>query len=980
MRPWPGSPGPGTDGSSAGTISVCVRLRPLKKAETAKGDKVCVSIPGTQDVVICHPARSDSKCFAVDRAFNSLDEGSADFADQELVMDQIGLPLVRNTLEGYNTCLFAYGQTGSGKTFSILGKTPRRELRGLLPRMAEEVFTCLSTDRDDKGQAIHYVAHVQFVEIYNEQLRDLLATPEEQQKKLEVRTDPKIGVHVHGAKDVPVFGAHEVEDWLDFGMKARSVGATNMNAESSRSHCVFTLEVQRTKRNLDGRLVQLRSKMNLVDLAGSERTSRSGATGERFKEGCLINQSLTTLAIVINKLSKQNERGGSPNCSNGFGASSAAGDHIPYRSSKLTYLLSNSLSGNSKTVMLACLSPLQADYEETLSTLRFAESAKKVQLRAKRNEESTGSLVAELQAEVERLRQQIQETACSSDAHALSTELEATEALAAKYGQNIEERLNYAKRCEEQRRQVLQDAGLTLSGMCDTLGLVGDTPQLVSVSFDPSLSGCLVYFLQQGKSLSVGCEKGCHIHLTGLGMKPLMAMVENTDNQTLTISHIAGRVVLNTKTLTDVAPIAMKHTDVVTFGHAFRFRVVIPAAAAVDERGRAKGNLMTADPLVEILEEVVTDTESDFYGACLAYIKLVESRLGEARARSFLQKFQHLFPMVEEANELAGELRPQDRYEFTLEAIEDPSTHQTEAPECVVRLKKHPTGKNRLRSIIHRKVVPQTALVRLTEEVTKRRAEMTESPENEPAQTVRLLTEAEFRERLRRLREEYNSNDAATGAWHNSAAARSRAMTSTDPFCIAPLDELLISGNITEEAVTVASAATRARADTHRMCSSLSEVESEASLFGDGPGLEPNPSSGEPMWRMYRREMCELEVTREHVRHQLEELERRQAAVEEREARLRREQDASSRRTIESIPGVAPHEHRQRVQTAENTIMSCVSAFQEAAERRSKEHALAFQKHMDRIESVASSRISACRGLLDDVRKDLETIQTGSCR
>mmetsp|Transcript_89964 Transcript_89964/g.233290 ORF Transcript_89964/g.233290 Transcript_89964/m.233290 type:complete len:919 (+) Transcript_89964:2893-5649(+) len=775
----------GSSSSSSSSIKVCVRLRPFNKAELSSHEGKCVDVASSNLLRVTHPDLGDVKEFVLDKCYDSFDKSAPDFASQQTIMEELGMPLIRSALDGYNNCIFAYGQTGSGKTYTVLGSNVHRGNKGLLPRVAEEIFVALHGDLDDDDQPIPFSATVNYIEVYNEQIRDLLATPEERSTKLDIKHDPKVGAYVKGVKDIPVFGYQEIEKWLVYGTKARSVGATLMNAESSRSHCIFTLEITRERRSASGVGMHVRSKVNLVDLAGSERSSRSKTSDMRLKEGASINQSLTALATVISKLAENGRH--------------RKEEFIPFRNSKLTHLLMDSLGGNSKTVMLAALSPAARNYDETVSTLRFAESVKKVQTKAQRNEESQGSLVDQLREECERLRRTIAEgdgTARAAD------ELEAKEELCKKYGRNFEERLDLAKQLDAQRTQALEDCGLTITGMCDTLSLDPDMPQLVSVNFDPSLCGCLVYFLRRGEPLEVGSSKGCKVQVSGVGLKPRMAVIENEDDLTLNIRLVEGRVLLNGRPLRGSA--RLQHNDRLIFGYAFCFRVTVPSAA---EGGpTAIGGDQLSALFKTALNEVLPES-AEAYNHCLAYVQLLGERIGETKALSFFKKLRKLLPLVDEANAITAELRPMARYEFGVEALTD-IFHAEDEPDCVVRLKQYYTGARRWRNIVRNKVLQHSVLKLVTNELRDKRASLTLTRQYEPSKTVVLMTVDEFRERLECLRE-----NLSVASW---AAPRSREMLPTcggGSGAASGAETLLSASRDLGAAGPAASAGARGRAD-----------------------------------------------------------------------------------------------------------------------------------------------------------------------
>ncbi|KAK4337314.1 hypothetical protein RND71_043600 [Anisodus tanguticus] len=285
--------------------------------------------------------------FTFDHSFWSHDENSSNFSDQEKVYSEIGIEMLNHAFEGYNVCIFAYGQTGAGKSFTMMGKNLKENNKdlGLVPRMCKDLFKRIN-DKSSSNQM--YSIEVSYMEIYCERVRDLL-NPKPQ--PLKIREHPELGPYVEDLSKIAVTSYEEIMQLMDEGNKSRTVASTNMNEVSSRSHAVFTLIfTQRVKVN--NQFTEKQSKISLVDLAGSERADATGAQGDRLKEGANINKSLTTLRNVISGLAKKHP-------------------FIKYRDSHLTWLLKENLGGNSKTAMIANLSPACVNYEETLSTLRL---------------------------------------------------------------------------------------------------------------------------------------------------------------------------------------------------------------------------------------------------------------------------------------------------------------------------------------------------------------------------------------------------------------------------------------------------------------------------------------------------------------------------------------------------------------------------------------------------------------------------------
>ncbi|CAE7578730.1 unc-104 [Symbiodinium natans] len=342
----------------ASNIRVAVRCRPFNARERAEG-AVRNALSCNDSTVQVMESTRLPKEFHYDHVFGCG-------ATQEVVFQAVGLHLLDNAMNAYNGCIFAYGQTGSGKSHSIMGDVEDEVEQGILPRACTRLFSMLEGRRQDKGFEATVLAS--YLEIYNEKIFDLLTggNPGE----LQVRNHPELGPIVPHLTECPVESFEEAYELLDFGAKRRAVAATQMNATSSRSHAVFTLQVRMVLAKPGGH-VESQAKIHFVDLAGSERQKKSGAAGERLKEGIGINLSLTTLGRVISELAKPGARS------------------VPaFRDSKLTLLLKDALMGNSRTELLACVSPSSFNLEETVSTLEFATRCKLVKTSAMKNEQS----------------------------------------------------------------------------------------------------------------------------------------------------------------------------------------------------------------------------------------------------------------------------------------------------------------------------------------------------------------------------------------------------------------------------------------------------------------------------------------------------------------------------------------------------------------------------------------------------------------
>jgi len=360
-------------------VRVVMRCRPLSTTEKQDGREMIVNInPSRGEVIIRNPKADGGeqpKTFAFDKVYDWT-------AQQETIYQESAFPIVDSVIEGYNGTIFAYGQTGTGKTHTMEGRPDPPELRGIIPRAFEQVFKQIDGTPDQQ-----FLVRVSFLELYNEEIRDLLAN--NPKNKLELREKPDVGVYVKDLISFPVQSVEEMFGKLEVGRKNRAVGATSMNEGSSRSHSIFSITVEASEVGPDGQSHIRMGKLNLVDLAGSERQSKTQATGDRFKEAININQSLTTLGNVISALVD------------------AKSQHIPYRDSKLTRLLQDSLGGNTKTVMVANIGPADWNFDETLSTLRYAHRAKNIKNKPKINEDPKDAMLREFQDEITNLKNQL---------------------------------------------------------------------------------------------------------------------------------------------------------------------------------------------------------------------------------------------------------------------------------------------------------------------------------------------------------------------------------------------------------------------------------------------------------------------------------------------------------------------------------------------------------------------------------------------
>uniref|UniRef100_A0A8C2A695 Kinesin family member 14 n=1 Tax=Cyprinus carpio TaxID=7962 RepID=A0A8C2A695_CYPCA len=467
-------------------VTVAVRVRPFSSREKEKAHQVIFM--NDHETVVQHPDTKQSYTFTFDFSFCSINESDASFASQQVVYEKLARPLLERAFEGFNTCLFAYGQTGSGKSYTMMGFG---EEAGVIPRFCKELFSRLS---GTENKEISCRLEMSYFEVYNEKIHDLLVAKDEQNQKkmpLRVREHPVYGPYVADLSTNVVTSYADIKTWLELGNKQRATAATGMNDKSSRSHSVFTLVMMQTKTEFVEEEEHdhcITSRINLVDLAGSERCTSAQTSGDRLREGASINKSLLTLGKVISALSEQ--------------AQTRKKVFTPYRESVLTWLLKESLGGNSKTSMIATLSPAASNMDESLSTLRYAQQARMIINIAKVNEDTNAKLIRELKAEVEKLRaaqmssQGIEPEKMrlfQQEITSLKTKLSQQEHEMAEAHRTWKEKLEDAERRKREESRELQRAGVTFK-------VDNRLPNLVNLNEDPQLSEMLLYMIKEGET------------------------------------------------------------------------------------------------------------------------------------------------------------------------------------------------------------------------------------------------------------------------------------------------------------------------------------------------------------------------------------------------------------------------------------------------------------------------------------------------
>ncbi|GBN02756.1 Kinesin-like protein unc-104 [Araneus ventricosus] len=488
------------------SVKVAVRVRPFNTREIHKGCKCIINMTGNTTTILNPKSPPNTKeaikSFNYDYSYLSIDSTDTAFASQETVYKDIGEEMLHHAFDGYNVCIFAYGQTGAGKSYTMMGKQEEGQ-EGIIPHICKDLFQKIKNAQDEDTL---YSVEVSYMEIYCERVRDLLNP--KNKNNLRVREHPLLGPYVEDLSKLAVTSYQDIHYLMDEGNKARTVAATNMNETSSRSHAVFTIIFTQKKHDkTSGLTAEKLSKISLVDLAGSERADSTGAQGTRLKEGANINKSLTTLGKVISALAEIATK------------KKKKADFIPYRDSALTWLLRENLGGNSKTAMIAAISPADINYDETLSTLRYADRAKQIVCKAVVNEDANAKLIRELKDEIERLKAMLRaggidaddennknainkkkQRTVSQSGEDVIEQLQESEKLIAELNETWEEKLKKTEAIRLQREAVFAEMGVALREDGDTVGVFSPkkTPHLVNLNEDPLMSECLIYYIKDG--------------------------------------------------------------------------------------------------------------------------------------------------------------------------------------------------------------------------------------------------------------------------------------------------------------------------------------------------------------------------------------------------------------------------------------------------------------------------------------------------
>lgn len=535
------------------------------------------------------------KTFKFDKSYWSFNKNDPHYAGQDHLFEDLGTPLLDNAFQGYNNCIFAYGQTGSGKSYSMMGYGAEA---GVIPNICRDMFGRISNVQADPNMKC--TVEVSYLEIYNERVRDLLNPTTK--GNLKVREHPSTGPYVEDLAKLVVRSFPEIENLMDEGNKARTVAATNMNETSSRSHAVFTLTLTQKRHDQETRMdTEKVAKISLVDLAGSERASSTGATGSRLKEGAEINRSLSTLGRVIAALADLSS-----------GKKNAA--KVPYRDSVLTWLLKDSLGGNSMTAMIAAISPADINFDETLSTLRYADSAKRIKNHAVVNEDPNARMIRELKEELAQLRSklgggsgtvspgaesyppgtplekqmvsitQVDGTVKQVSKAEIVEQLNQSEKLYKDLNQTWEEKLQKTEEIQKEREAALEELGISIEKGNVGLSTPKKMPHLVNLSDDPLLAECLVYNIKPGMTTvgNVETSTDAEIRLNGSKILHQHCTFENVDSNVSVIPNEGAAIMVNGIRVDQTKRLRSGNRIILGDFHIFRFNNPLEAKA---ERG-----------------------------------------------------------------------------------------------------------------------------------------------------------------------------------------------------------------------------------------------------------------------------------------------------------------------------------------------------------------------------------------------------------
>ncbi|XP_049853671.1 kinesin-like protein unc-104 isoform X6 [Schistocerca gregaria] len=689
------------------SVKVAVRVRPFNNREISRDCKCIIEMGGNTTYIVnpkAPPGSKDAtKSFNYDYSYWSHNPADPNFSTQRMVYKDIGEEMLQHAFEGYNVCIFAYGQTGAGKSYTMMGRQEEEGQEGIIPQICKDLFRRIhnTTSSDSK-----YTVEVSYMEIYCERVRDLLNP--KNKGNLRVREHPLLGPYVEDLSKLAVTSYQDIHDLIDEGNKARTVAATNMNETSSRSHAVFTIFFTQQHVDKGTELTTEKvSKISLVDLAGSERADSTGAKGTRLKEGANINKSLTTLGKVISALAEVATK------------KKKKADFIPYRDSVLTWLLRENLGGNSKTAMVAAISPADINYDETLSTLRYADRAKQIVCKAVVNEDANAKLIRELKEEIVRLRDllkaegiEVEEgpdgkviyekkennnsndnsnreegvtvskmvkrdsekqlpTTPSTLAEEAVDQLQASEKLIAELNETWEEKLKRTEVIRLQREAVFAEMGVAVKADGNTVGVFSPkkTPHLVNLNEDPSMSECLIYYIKDGCTRVGSAEASIpqDIQLSGSHILKEHCVFENNDGVITMTPKEGALCYINGREVTETTVLKTGSRVILGKNHVFRFN-------HPDQARERREKTIVENPASEIIEKASpaeTPGNGENVDWDFAQVELLEKQGIDLKAemeKRLLVLEEQFRKEKEEADQLFEEQRK--NYEARIDALQ----------------------------------------------------------------------------------------------------------------------------------------------------------------------------------------------------------------------------------------------------------------------------------------------------------------------
>lgn len=601
-----------------GAVQVAVRMRVFNQREKDAGAERIIRMT-REDVgsktFIRNPDTDEEKEFKFDFSFNSHanDPKVGPYATQDTVFDDLGRPVMLSALEGRNVCLFAYGQTGAGKSFSMLGKADPPSMQGIIPRTCREIFKVI--DKDKGNPLVTAEVGIQVVEIYCEQINDLLA---------DRKTWPPNGFKPRMTKDgftcdtvmKPCMNYEDIEQAFNFADKNRSVGSHALNPESSRAHTIYQITYQKqTRVSADAKQAEtITTRLNLVDLAGSERMESAGTSGQMLKEGNAINLSLTALGNTIKALSE--------------------GKRAQFRESKLTLLLQSSMT-NGKVIMIAALSPASICYDESISTLRFAERIKMVKIKAKKN--VTLDPVAEIKKEMEEMRKRMQEEidelrktggsgggsgGAGTDpamVEELKRALEEQKENERQLKLDMERRLQEMQEDDGSRKkraaQIQEQWKSALGGATTMQAKDVKVPHLLNLNEDPRLAETLIYTIDDPVVVAGRANKEAppKLEFNGMGIvkNHCTFHYDKTKGQVLLEPATNARCCVNGKPVTEKTEI--KHNYRIWLGNNYAFRFALPGFESKSDAAEEKPDYLMAE--AEIAKHAAAESGESVQGA-----------------------------------------------------------------------------------------------------------------------------------------------------------------------------------------------------------------------------------------------------------------------------------------------------------------------------------------------------------------------------